>query len=595
MSSDEDGVPRYYYGEHSNNSALNAYISTHDATYESYSTSTDDGYSSFGSIHDKEEAKYHRPMNVLNPQTPFNIQDGNAYTERHALLDKDANHEMHGRLLREKVMKHHKYYYSALGSRHIWCVVGVTALNHLLRKFYEYFAFFLSISIGISFYSITWSVAALDFAAILSSTLLLPFVITKSPHFIQFCCEMMIGLSMLCSIWWDSLVGLFILRFIFGCAYMLILSSWSACISTFVSPSKQSSAIGRIDLSWSFASFFFILCAYIMDQYGADYIFYILSILAILASFVLFSIMPSQKLIRTEIDPDNFKEKLLSMFHLILCRDISTAIFLVVIGLVAFVNTALTLLLAPWLFTDYALSITEFGYCTVIIGTAQVVAIIFSYQFGNKLGVGWSLVAGILVQCLMFVLILLLNSNDGVLYQYIAVETSADADHYTFPLLFILLILAIHFIAAEFTYINAVTCMLHIAPQPVVSSKTIAANAMRFVTSCCRICAAIAAPYLWYNGLFYITAVVLLGIAFAMHLGLMLYITGCVWDRNAENEQYMCVSSRSNPSTPKSAYLFENDADYPNITRKDEMDDEMNDEYIAKILSTDIDFFNQRI
>merc|ERR1711897_57303 len=133
------------------------------------------------------------------------------------------------------------------------------------------------------------------------------------------------------------------------------------------------------------------------------------------------------------------------MFQLIFFSHFPTAIFLIVIGIITFVNSALTLLLAPWLCSNYSLSITEFGYCTVIIGTAQVVAIIFSYQFGHKLGVGWSLVAGILVQALMFVLIHLLNSEGGLFYALIAANQSAT--HYTFPLLFVLLILAIHFIA----------------------------------------------------------------------------------------------------------------------------------------------------
>ena len=254
-------------------------------------------------------------------------------------------------------MRNHKYYYSALSSVHIWSIVFVTSLNHLLRKFYEYFAFFLCVSYfeDVSFYSMVWSVAALDFAAMLSSSFILPFIITKSPHFIQFSCQILIGMSVLFMVWWHSFVGLFLLRFVFGIGYMLLLSNWSACISTFVSPSKQSAAIGRIDLSWSFASFFFILCAYILDNYGINYIFYILSILAILSSFLLFSIMPSQKLIRTEIHSHNFKDSLLSMIRLIFFGHLPTAIFLSIIGIITFVNSSLTLLLAPWLFTDYSL------------------------------------------------------------------------------------------------------------------------------------------------------------------------------------------------------------------------------------------------
>ena len=505
-------------------------------------------------------------------------------------------------------MRNHKYYYSALKSWHIWSIVFVTSLDHLLRKYYEYFAYFICTAsfIGVTFYQIAWSVAALDFAAIFASCFVLPFVITKSPHFVQFSCEIFIGLSMLFIVWWHSFIGLFLLRFIFGIGYILILSNWSACISTFVSPSKQSSAIGKIDLSWAFASFFFILCAYIMDNYSIDYIFYILSIIAIVSSLLLFSIMPSQKLIRTEIHPHNFMKHLLSMIRLVFFQHFPTGIFLLIIGIITFVNSSLTLLLAPWLSRDYNLSITEFGYCTVIIGTAQVVAIIFSYQFGNKLGVGWSLLAGILVQTLMFILILLLNNN-GILYPYIAsslLSNDTQSEHYTFPLLFILLILAIHFIAAEFTYINAVTCMLHIAPIHIISSKTIAANSMRFVTSICRILGALFAPYFWYYSsesirIFILIAVLLLAAAFILHLGLMLYIACCVWEKNKEDEEYMMVSSNGDYYQKSdfgasdsndhqySSYMFEQDVDYPNINRSD---DEMDDEYIAKILSTNIDF-----
>ena len=512
-----------------------------------------------------------------------------------------------GRLLREKVMRNHKYYYSALRSIHIWCIVFVTSLDHLLRKYFEYFAYFIctqSLFIGISFYEISWSVAALDFAAIFASSFILPFVNGKSPHFVQFVCEIFIGMSMLFIVWWNSFIGLFVLRFIFGIGYILILSNWSACISTFVSPSKQSSAIGKIDLSWAFASFFFILCAYVMDNYNVNYIFYILSIIAILSSLILFSIMPSQKLIRTEIHSHNFLKQFISMLRLIFFQHLPTGIFLLVIGIITFVNSSLTLLLAPWLSNDYDLSITEFGYCTVIIGTAQVVAIIFSYQFGNKLGVGWSLLAGILVQFLMFILIFLLNNN-GILYQYMFESSISSSSHYTFPLLLILLILSIHFIASEFTYINAVTCMLHIAPIHIISSKTIAANSMRFVTSICRILGAIFAPYFWYYSsetifVYIYVAVILLAIAFVFHLGLMLYIACCVWDKNNRDEEYMMVSSNgdNNPNNGyyqsdtdsqqmSSHYMFEQDIDYPNIKNDD---DEMDDEYIAKILSTNPDF-----
>ena len=98
--------------------------------------------------------------------------------------------------------------------------------------------------------------------------------------------------------------------------------------------------------------------------------------------------MPSQRMIRTEVHSHNFKQRLYEMLSLLFSfKHISTMIFLLSIGIVTFLNSTLTLILAPWLSNDYDLSITEFGYCTVIIGTAQVVAIIFSYQFSNKLGI----------------------------------------------------------------------------------------------------------------------------------------------------------------------------------------------------------------
>jgi len=331
---------------------------------------------------------------------------------------------------------------------------------------------------------------------------------------------------------------------------------------------------------------------YILDNYGINYIFYILSILAILSSFLLFSIMPSQKLIRTEIHSHNFKDSLLSMIRLIFFGHLPTAIFLSIIGIITFVNSSLTLLLAPWLFTDYSLSITEFGYCTVIIGTAQIVAIIFSYQFGNKLGVGWSLLSGILVQCLMFIFIYLFNKEDGIIYEILSYNSS----HYTFPLLFILLLLSIHFIAAEFTYINAVSCMLQIAPIQVIQSKLIAANAMRFITSICRILGAVFAPYLWFYSddggsfqLFSFIAMILLSIAFLMHLMLMLYIY-CVWDKNKEDEEYMVVSSNGDSLSNRYNYDENEDESYLFQNEMKEDEEEMDDAYIAKILSANIDF-----
>jgi len=618
MSSDEDAVDRFvntgdkpYYDAHSNNNALSAYLSKHrSAQYDHYasSSSSDSNHHNSGAIHERDDvssigsaaddhSEHKQSLNIFNPSSPSATKD-TLNDEHQSLLQKDAKKDMHGRILRQKVMRNHKY--SALKSIHIWFIVGVTSLDHLLRKLYEYFAFPIATLLGLTFQSMGYTVAALDVAAILSSSLILPFVISKSPHLMQFTCQLLIGLSMLFMVWWSSFLGLLVLRFVFGVGYILLLSNWSVCISTFVSPSKQSAAIGRIDLSWAFASFFFILCAYVLDNYGLAYIFYILSVLAILCALVLFMTMPSQKLITAPIHRHNCGAQMANMLRLIFCQHLPTAVFLGVVGLVTLVNSALTLLLAPWLMADYSLTITEFGYCTVIIGTSQVVAIIFSYQFGNRLGVGWSLVAGILVQCLMFVLILLLGSG-GLLWSSIvsATDASSSSSHYTFPLLLILLILAIHFIAAEFTYINAVSCMLHIAPVNVISSKTVAANAMRLVTSVCRIAGAVLAPWLWaWEGaagsfrVFSLLAVIALGAAFVMDLALMLYIACFVWDADAEEdaELYLMVSSEGGgesgvASDESEDLMFAGDKDYH--TRPE---DEMDDEYIAKILSTNIDF-----
>ena len=69
---------------------------------------------------------------------------------------------------------------------------------------------------------------------------------------------------------------------------------------------------------------------------------------------------------------------------------------------------------------DYSLTMTEFGNSTVIIGTSQVVAIIFIYQFGTRFGVGWSLVAGILV---------LLLGSGGLLWGQLPVLHPDDISH----------------------------------------------------------------------------------------------------------------------------------------------------------------------
>mmetsp|Transcript_11171 Transcript_11171/g.16967 ORF Transcript_11171/g.16967 Transcript_11171/m.16967 type:complete len:652 (-) Transcript_11171:36-1991(-) len=631
----------------SNNNALSAYLSAHRRTeYDSCESSVsddmqhhqhvtrihntanlthahdddddDDDYSSVDAGRERHQTTHANAFNVFNPQSHMqhpheeSFDDGDS--EQQSLLQKDLTKDLNGRLLREKVMRNHKYYYSALRSGHIWCMVLVTSLDHLLRKFLEYFCYFLCVEqtafTSVTFYGIAWSVASLDVAAIVASSFILPFIFSRfSPHFTQFTCQLFIGFSMLCVVFWHSFVGLLVLRFLFGVGYILILSNWSTCIATFVSPSKQSSAIGRVDLAWPFASFGLIVCAYVMQSYGAQYVFYALAILALVASLLLFAAMPSQKLIHSEIHSSNFMSQFASMLRLSLClQHVPTSVFLGVIGIVTFVNSSLTLLLAPWLVTDYELSIAQFGYCTVIIGTAQMVAIIFSYQFGNKLGVGWSLLAGILVQLLMFVLIALLNSN-GLVYPDIMQAVEGSDTHFTFPLLLILLVLAIHFIAAEFTYINAVSCMLRIAPLHIISSKTVAANAMRFVTSMCRIGGALLAPFFWYNSpvllsnvrddsfgsvrLFAAVAVIALSVAFLMHLVLMCYIACCHLDKggDSEDERMMMMSNTgfsdsTSQANGEKVFMFQNDRDYDRIQE----DEEMDDEYITKILAANIDY-----
>merc|ERR1712154_343819 len=121
------------------------------------------------------------------------------------------------------------------------------------------------------------------------------------------------------------------------------------------------------------------------------------------------------------------------------------------------------------------------------------------------------------------------------------------------------------------------------------------------------------APFLWFytdsaNGsfdFFSFLGAVLLGIAFVMHLGLMLYIACCVWDKSRQseiNEEYMLSSLGdkssygysddccSQISADAQSYLFQHDADYPNVKNSKEEEQEMDETYIAKILSTNIDF-----
>eukprot|EP01084_Bolivina_argentea_P192825 330957_1 len=554
--SEEDAVIRFakkrndkYCVEHSNNSALNAYISNHDNMGE---FDCDSSYSSSCSTLSNNN------INILN---------------------NDENCEFAN-------LNNKKYYHSRLRTVHIWLIIFITSLNHLIRKFYEYFLYFLSIYFGVSFYSIVWSIVSFDLGLIISSLFILPFIISRlSPHFMQFLCEFIIGISILMIIYFNnSIISLFILRFVFGICYILQLSNFSICIKTFIAnKSLQSSIIGKIDLSYSFILFLFILFAYMIDNNYINVIFYTLSIITIISSFMLFIIMPSQKLINYEIDRYNFISKLLLPMISFFTNNtyVPTLIFLIIIFLITFINTILTLILAPWLYNNYSLTITEFGYCTIIIGISQIFAIIFSYKFNNKLGIGWSLLSGILIQSLMFTLIYLFNSTNI----FINTKLFINQNHYTFPLLFILLILSIHFIAVEFTYINSINVILHITPKYILNDKNIAINLVRFITSISRIIAAISTPYIYQYKIFNLLGCILLIIAFFMHLILMLYITHYK-PNNQEYTEYTILSSTTNQESNISShnsYIFQ-------INDDDQINDDINEEYIAKILSTNIDF-----
>merc|ERR1719229_1171146 len=118
---------------------------------------------------------------------------------------------------------------------------------------------------------------------------------------------------------------------------------------------------------------------------------------------------------------------------------------------------------------------------------------------------------------------------------------------------------------------------------------------MRFVTSLCRIGGAVLAPLLWaWEGaegsfrVFSLLAVIALGAAFLMDLALMLYIACFVWDADAEEdaELYLMVSSEGGGDRADGALTDLDSGDGVMSSSEDEMDDE----YIAKILSTNIDF-----
>lgn len=279
-----------------------------------------------------------------------------------------------------------------------------------------------------------------------------------------------------------------------------------------------------MELSWAFASFFFILIAYVMEAGGFNIVLYIFCISSVICAIVLLSIMPTNT--HETNDNTTLKERLKAIMTFIYSKYICF-LYLLSMILITFVNTMLTLLLAVWLTTDYYLTITEFGYCTIIIGTAQLVSILFSYQYRHKLGIGWSLLAGIIVQLCMFVVLLVFHNN-GILSQWMM---SSSSSAYSFPLLLMLLVLCIHFIAAEFTYINTVAAMIHFAPLDV--SVVVASQSLKIVTSVGRIAGAVLAAWVWYWGRFHLfveISCVCLGIAFCLYLVIMVYVACCVGD-----------------------------------------------------------------
>lgn len=126
-------------------------------------------------------------------------------------------------------------YNQKLGNAHVWVIVFVKSLDHIGRKFFEYFAYFLAFDYFnfSSFYMFSWCVAAIDFSAILSM-FILPFIIDKSPKKLQVICQSLIGKSIIAMAFWKGFGGLFVLRFIFGLAYSLLLSIWSCCVAAFI-------------------------------------------------------------------------------------------------------------------------------------------------------------------------------------------------------------------------------------------------------------------------------------------------------------------------------------------------------------------------
>jgi len=125
-------------------------------------------------------------------------------------------------------MKRYSNYHERMNQYHVWAIIAVKSWNHLIRKFLEFFAWFF---VAYSFFSIdsfvnmAWVISAVDFAAILG-IVALPLIISKPPNKIQAICQLFIGLSTLGLVWWNDFVGLFVLRFVFGICYALILSNW---------------------------------------------------------------------------------------------------------------------------------------------------------------------------------------------------------------------------------------------------------------------------------------------------------------------------------------------------------------------------------
>jgi len=268
----------------------------------------------------------------------------------------------------------------------------------------------------------------------------------------MFFCEILSNLSLICFLLFSCFPLISSHFSLLSSVFCLLSSIRSACIGSFIPRAKQESVVGLLELAWSFASFSFIIAAYILETEGIGTILYLFGIPALIVSCLLYWLIPSSLLVFEEYDRHNMREMIVDM----LCTTtfishFPTLFFLVSLALCISANAILVITLAPWLVQDYGLSITEFGYCTLVFAVSQLCSILFSYQFKARLGRGWSFLAGILIQFSMFVLLLLFN-NYGVMAKH------EDEDHYSLPLLLVLLVLCVHFIGLLGSFGSFVSC-----------------------------------------------------------------------------------------------------------------------------------------